>query len=456
MKKLFTLIVLSICLHSVSAQNTIKVMDSVIFHDGYASYVTSPAPPLGAIKMRNDLFSRKLTNTEIESIGSKLQLNVSVSALCDNYDRIGNVFLALVPHDSATYTYKAVEHIEIARFITPFMNKNVSPKTVPYTFYIDNVAAILKDTELRKKYKFWIELAIFGVPYAANKEVSGCNGRNDVFMGKLDLVTNSPVPAPNTNVLMPLYFNANFNNYQEGATDILDITTKTLKFNVSTKLSDAAFFLITSNHGANAGGEEYNRRTHDVYFNNELKLSYIPGRPSCEPFRKYNTQGNGIYGSKARTPAEWQTFSNWCPGDVIDIRRINLGTVSAGEHTFKIEVPDAVFFEKQGNIPLSLYLHGTTSGVISNVESINPQENGFTIYPNPSNGIVNIKFDKIENKDAKIEIFNQLGQMVYSQNVITSKLDHLVVAENFANGIYFIKITTDTFAKSERILIEKN
>lgn len=72
MKKLFTLLLVSICLNFVSAQNTITVMDSVVFHDGYASYVTSPPPPLGAVKLRNDIFTRKLTNGEIESIGSKL------------------------------------------------------------------------------------------------------------------------------------------------------------------------------------------------------------------------------------------------------------------------------------------------------------------------------------------------------------------------------------------------
>lgn len=48
--------------------------------------------------------------------------------------------------------------------------------------------------------------------------------------------------------------------------------------------------------------------------------------------------------------------SNWCPGDVIDIRRIEWGTVPAGAHEFVIEVPEAEFVGDDGNFPLSVFL----------------------------------------------------------------------------------------------------
>jgi hypothetical protein len=99
--------------------------------------------------------------------------------------------------------------------------------------------------------------------------------------------------------------------------------------------------------------------------NDEEVLRYRPGRTSCEPFRHYNTQGNGIYGQNPRTDANWQSFSNWCPGDVIDTRIIKLGALSAGEYKFTITVPDAIFAGGQGNFPLSLYFMGKTSGMIA-------------------------------------------------------------------------------------------
>jgi len=85
-------------------------------------------------------------------------------------------------------------------------------------------------------------------------------------------------------------------------------------------------------------------------------LQYKPGRTSCEPFRPYNTQGNGIYGQFARADEEWQSFSNWCPGDVIDTRIVELGAVKAGAHEFVIDVPDATFAGGQGDFPFSLYV----------------------------------------------------------------------------------------------------
>ena len=133
-------------------------------------------------------------------------------------------------------------------------------------------------------------------------------------------------------------------------------TRKTVEFTLTADVADSQLVLITSNHGANTDGEEYVRRDHFVTVDGEDVLTYKPGRPSCEPYRKYNTQSNGIYGTSPRSDSTWQSFSNWCPGDVIDTRIIPLGPRAAGEHEFVIDVPDAEFVGGEGNFPFSLYL----------------------------------------------------------------------------------------------------
>ncbi len=343
---------------------TIHVFDTLLFFDGYAATVVTPDPPAGIIRHRNDLYARKLTDKELASIGSTLHMKVTVKAACDNYDRIGNVNMALVPKGSTTYIPANVPRIEIGRYITPFINKNKTPNSASYDYDINNIASLLKETSITSNYDIWIELELFGVPYAANKEVAGCAGRNDVYYGSLEFTTNARVPAQTNNVLIPIAFKQDLNNYKSTATDTIGKTTKTISFNVSRDLNDAVLFLITSNHGANEGGEEYNRRDHFVYFDNVLLLTYKPGRPTCEPFRMLNSQGNGIYESKPKGDKEWQSFSNWCPGDKIDIHRIELGHVPAGVHHFKINVPDAVFVGGEGYIPLSVYLQGKISGIL--------------------------------------------------------------------------------------------
>ncbi|MFT3911261.1 MAG: peptide-N-glycosidase F-related protein [Ferruginibacter sp.] len=364
MKRIFLLVLLIAAQQYAHAQTTtIHVFDTLLFFDGYAATVAGPAPPEGIIRHRNDLYARKLTDKELASIGSTLHMKVTVKAACDNYDRIGNVNMALVPKGSATYIPADVPRIEIGRYITPFINKNKTPNSASYDYDINNIASLLKESSIISNYDIWIELELFGVPYAANKEVAGCAGRNDVYYGSLEFTTNGRVPVQSNNVLIPIVFKQDLNNYKSTGTDTIGKTTKTISFNVPRDLNDAVLFLITSNHGANEGGEEYNRRDHFVYFDNALMLTYKPGRPSCEPFRILNSQGNGIYEAKPKDDKEWQSFSNWCPGDKIDIHRIELGHVPAEVHYFKISVPDAVFAGGEGYIPLSVYLQGKTSRI---------------------------------------------------------------------------------------------
>ena len=333
----------------------LTLMEKVVFYDGYAAPVDEPVPD-GVVRHSNSLYAVKLSEDQRASIQTTLQIGVIVGALCDNYDRIGSVHLALVPKGAATYLPADVQRIELARFITPFMNMNKSPKSVPYEYDADNVVPILKDEDLLAQYDLWFELSIFGVPYAANTEIAGCDGRNDTQLGTLLLHTDSTREPEQFGVLLPIAIGESFNDYEDGASDEVGTTRKTREFELAQATPSAQLVLITSNHGANEGGEEYIRREHYVYFDGALALQYRPGRPTCEPFRKYNTQGNGIYGPFPRTDEEWQSFSNWCPGDVIDTRIIPLGPVAAGAHEFVLDVPEATFVDGQGNFPFSLYL----------------------------------------------------------------------------------------------------
>ena len=229
---------------------------------------------------------------------------------------------------------------------------------MPYSWEIDHVAAILRSPSLVAEYDFWLELSVFGVPYAANDEVAGCAGRSDVFRGSVSLRSDSTVAHRDVDVLLPIAFEEAFNDYQAGASDQLGATEKTLSFTLDDSLEDAEIVLIVSHHGANSGGEEYERREHFVSLDGEPALEFTPGRMSCEPFRKYNTLGNGIYGPGPRSDSEWETFSNWCPGDVIDIRRIPWGSAAAGSHELFIDVPQAFFTGDEGNFPLSIFVLG--------------------------------------------------------------------------------------------------
>lgn len=408
---------------------SLTVFNEILFYDGYNGTVLLQNPPEGVICHRNDLYAKKLTDQQLAAFGSTLTMNVTVKASCDNYDRIGNVNLAFVPKGALTYTPESVQRIELGRFITPFMNKNIAPTQVPYTFELPNIAQIFKDPAITSVYDIWVELEIFGVPYAANTQVAGCTGRNDVFFGTLEFVSQTDEPVVSNNYLLPLSFKHNLNNYEVGASDILGQTVKTISFNLPAPVYDAEFYLITSNHGSNPGGEEYNRRYHYIYKDDSQVLLYRPGRPTCEPYRIYNTQPNGIYGASAQTPAQWQSFSNWCPGDVIPIRTMYLGYMAAGPHTFKISVPTAVFQDQQGYIPVSLYLQGKLVEVPLGVNEV--AETQFSVYPNPTSDLMKIQTtQQIKNT----QVFSLIGQLVAKGSSDTVDLTTV------AKGIYLLQV----------------
>ncbi|MCA5004327.1 peptide-N-glycosidase F-related protein [Sphingobacterium bovistauri] len=341
---------------------TFKVFDNILFYTGYDALNTS-AVPNGVQRINNSLYVKKLSSDELTKIGNDLKMDIGIVAACDNYDRIGRVYLSLVPKGKP-YSETEAKNIEVGRFITPFMDKNKTPNYAPYSFSINNIGQLVKDEIIRSTYDIWVGFSVFGVSYAANNEIAGCKGDNSTFYGTLTFSsTPSPAvksPAVQLTSLSYIKMEGDGNDNELNHKNKTSLgAEKTISITLDKDIKNAKLYLITSNHGANANGEEYTRRVHNIYFDNQLKLTYIPGGKSCEPFRKYNTQGNGIYSQFPRTDEVWASFSNWCPGDAIPIRVIELGNINAGTHTFRILVEKATFPENQGYIPVSVYLQGT-------------------------------------------------------------------------------------------------
>ena len=133
--------------------------------------------------------------------------------------------------------------------------------------------------------------------------------------------------------------------------------------------------------------------------------------------------------------AQWQAFSNWCPGADIPIRTIFLDTVLKGNHTFKITVPTAVFSGGQGYFPLSLYFQGKNSTATNvGIKEFNYNLSNTSLYPNPANDVIYVR---TENVVKQIIIYNILGQpILYS----SSKTVDVAALQS---GLYYMKIQFD-------------
>lgn len=414
-----------------------KPFDKVVFYDGYNGNVFDKDLDDGVLRHANYLYAKKLTDANLNWFGTETEMDVTINALCDNYDRIGNISLAFVPKGAATYVPEEVDRVEIARFITPFMNKNKYPDHVKYHYDARLISLIFQDKNLRDKYDFWLEYEVFGVPYAANTQVAGCSDRNDVFAGTLTFTCyDDPAPMRNDHLLVPIVIKKpefkghNFNNYSEAGTDTIGTATKTYRFTVPEGgVSDSNITLIMSNHGANAGGEEYVPRTHLIYLDGEL-LSVWKNGKNCEPYRYVNTQGNNIYGSIVRTEMSWVNQSNWCPGDAIPTRVFGLGAMEAGEHEIMIRVPEAQFKDNQGDFPVSMYFQGLKSGQLPvDVEEIEMEAPTIT-----RNGDV---VRLMRGDVSEVAIYSYDGKFLYGRH--TTEPDVSLVG--MQDGIYLINFT---------------
>lgn len=441
MKRKLLLLSLSVLLYSpfkASAQEfpyNLTVFEDAVYYGMYEATVDEPVPA-GAIRHSNSSYAKMLTEEQLASFGNWIRMTVTLSPLCDNYDRIGNVNLALVPKGQMTYGYndENVKRIEIGRFITPFMDMHEEPNEVPYVFQVDNLARLFQDENTTALYDIWIELEVYGYQGGPGQggaavEIPGCAGRNDVYMGTLEFLSfNNDHLIMDTNFLLPLSYKYELKNYTLEGTDVLGETVRTINFTLEEDVPNAKLYLITSNHGANEGGEEYERRNHFIYFNDEQVLLYKPGGLSCEPFRQYNTQPNGIYSLNPRPDWQWASFSNWCPGDKIPTRVIELGDLAAGDHSFRIEVPDAEFVDGQGYFPMSLYLQGGEDILgMEDVAQVN-----FSIYPNPVTDVATIEAGA--NEVAGALVYNMLGQLVLEGS--GSSID----MSSLQNGMYMVKV----------------
>ncbi|WP_165828281.1 peptide-N-glycosidase F-related protein [Chryseobacterium phosphatilyticum] len=442
-KKIFFLSLFFAGLIQSQVTTMTNVISQAVYYDGYAATVSQPVPT-GLTRLNNARYTRKLTDTELNSFKTTIAMRVTIGALCDNYDRLGEVFLALVPKNQATYTLNDpnVKRIEVGRYITPFMNKNRTPSEVPYTYNVSNLYSIFHDTELRNTYDIYMELDVFGVPYAANNEVPGCAGRNDVFTGTLTFFSNDSGTATDYNALVPLLTYNALNKYN--STDVPGETVRIVNFNLPNAVTNANFFVISTPHGANSGGEEYVRRQNYTYIDDVQMLTYTPGGISCEPFRVYNTQGNGIYGATPKTEAGWTSWNNWCPGNSVPIRGFTIPNMTAGNHTLKHTIPTAVFNQNQGDVMLSVYMQGKSTTTL-NVKDFKTID--VSIFPNPTSDFVNIKS---KTAVASLSLFSMDGKKLLE----TYKEDRINIS-SYSTGVYLLNITLKDGTHFKHKIIKK-
>lgn len=136
-----------------------------------------------------------------------------------------------------------------------------------------------------------------------------------------------------------------------------------------------------------------------------------------------------------------------------DGRHFNKSVNNPLNYSVSQEVADALYGNSD-HLPiimeLSIAENYGTNELINNVLN-------YDIFPNPSNGVVNIRFSQNTIGKTNLLLFNTLGQTVYFEELFANDnlVEHAINIENLPKGLYFLKITNaDGLTETVKIVKE--
>lgn len=123
----------------------------------------------------------------------------------------------------------------------------------------------------------------------------------------------------------------------------------TVDFSIDKPIKNAKLYYITTGHGGHAEGDEFVKKENIISLNNTVIKQFTPWRDDCASFRRFNPT-SGVWErdiewngkpSKERLASSDLSRSNWCPGSDVAPEIIPLENLPIGNHTLKIEIPEA-------------------------------------------------------------------------------------------------------------------
>ncbi len=143
-----------------------------------------------------------------------------------------------------------------------------------------------------------------------------------------------------------------------------------------------------------------------------------------------------------------------CSGNSIILTAGDVGcsySWNTGATTYQItETPTAT---TTYSVTVQLMGHTDSDNIVVTVDTCTSipdnKDTYFSIYPNPSGGIINVFTDK----DADLEIFNTEGKIIFRER-LTGNNQRQIDISSYPKGMYFLKFTDRDNIKIEKVLIE--
>ncbi|GAB4253753.1 MAG: hypothetical protein Kow0079_09610 [Vicingaceae bacterium] len=114
--------------------------------------------------------------------------------------------------------------------------------------------------------------------------------------------------------------------------------------------------------------------------------------------------------------------------------------------------------EGTSNYGNNLYVDNINMDINTGINSSELSDNSLQVYPNPSNGIVNLTFNSNQTTEISFKVLNTLGQEVFSKNnqSVTEGSNYFTFdATDLPNGIYMINFTVNSKTLTKKVSVLK-
>lgn len=144
----------------------------------------------------------------------------------------------------------------------------------------------------------------------------------------------------------------------------------------------------------------------------------------------------GVYYTD-NTMSSWEPFMNGLPNSTVNDFEINEGAKVIRVATFGRGIWESPLY--------------------SSINSVTKDQAGRTspieVYPNPTNGEFNVQLKNVgRDKSIKVEVFNVIGEQVYSVQKAYSDSGLLMNISNLPNGVYYVSVSFDSTQWNKRIV----
>jgi hypothetical protein len=76
------------------------------------------------------------------------------------------------------------------------------------------------------------------------------------------------------------------------------------------------------------------------------------------------------------------------------------------------------------------------------------------VFPNPSNGIMTVRYSGNLSARASVQIYNSIGELVYSDKFIAGQAELKIEQLNFQSGYYMLKVQDDSNLIVQKIIVQ--